>query len=676
MSAPNPIRERIEALRMEIGFHAHRYYALDDPLIPDAAYDALMRELIALEGEWPDLVTMDSPTQRVGAIPLPEFSEVLHAVPLLSLDNAFSEDAVRAFDRRVRERLESDHIVYCAEPKLDGLAVSLRFIEGVLVQAATRGDGHRGEDITHNLRTLPNVPLRLMGQGIPRVLEVRGEVFMPQAGFNAINQRLREQGGKPFANPRNAAAGSLRQLDPRVTATRPLRLVCYGVGQIEEGILPGQHIEILDRLVEWGLTASPERRRVQGPEGCLDYYRALEARRAGLGYDIDGVVYKVDAVAQQRDLGTVSRSPRWAIAHKFPAQEVLTQLLAIDIQIGRTGVLTPVARLVPVAVAGVTVTHATLHNLDEIRRKDIRVGDTLSVRRAGDVIPQIVAAFSEHRAPDAPQFEMPTLCPACGSEIRQVPGQVALRCTAGFYCPAQRKEALCHFASRRALDIEGLGDKLVDQLVDRGLVQTPADLYRLDRETLSTLDRMGEKSADNLLVALDRSRSTTLPRFLFALGIPEVGEATAQTLAQHFGSLEALAQAPESTLQQIPDVGPVVATEIVTFFRQPHHHEVIAALQKAGVTWSNQPSREIHRPLAGMTLVVTGGLTTPRQEMEQWLASQGARMAKSVSRKTTLVIAGRDPGSKLDRAREWDIEVIDEAECYQRFGQPPILLPS
>ncbi|CAK0779199.1 DNA ligase [Gammaproteobacteria bacterium] len=673
MIAPQPIRERLGALRAEIAFHAYRYYGLDDPLIPDEAYDALMRELVALETQWPDLVTLDSPTQRVGVAPSPAFVEVPHAIPLLSLDNAFTDDDVRAFDRRVRERLEADTIVYCAEPKLDGLAVSLRFNEGVLVRAATRGDGSRGEDITQNIRTLPNVPLRLIGQGFPRVLEVRGEVYMPQAGFEALNHRIREQAGKPFANPRNAAAGSLRQLDPRVTASRPLRLVCYGVGQVEDGALPCCHIEILDRLAEWGLTVSPERRRVQGADGCLDYYRRLETRRPDLGYDIDGVVYKVDTVAQQADLGTLSRSPRWAIAHKFPAQEVLTQLLAIDIQVGRTGVLTPVARLAPVSVAGVTVTHATLHNLDEIRRKDIRVGDTVSVRRAGDVIPQIVAALPEHRSPGAPRFDMPATCPACGSEVSQVSGQVALRCTAGLYCPAQRKEALRHFAGRRALDIEGLGDKLVDQLVDRGLVQTPADLYRLDRKTLADLDRMGEKSADNLLVALDRSRSTTLPRFLYALGIPEVGEATAQILAQHFGSLEAIIQADEVTLQQIPDVGPVVATEIVTFFRQPHHHEVIAALQKASVAWSDQAFQETHRPLVGMTLVVTGSLTKPRQEVEQWLVTLGAKMAKSVSRKTTLVIAGRDPGSKLDRARELGIEVIDEAECYQRFGQLPVL---
>ncbi|MCW8882442.1 MAG: NAD-dependent DNA ligase LigA, partial [Sedimenticola sp.] len=532
MTIPASAMSRAVELRDLINLHNYHYYALDDPQIPDSEYDRLLRELQDLESQYPDLVTSESPTQRVGALPLDGFGEVTHRVPMLSLDNAFTDQEMQDFDRRVRERLDySEAVLYAAEPKLDGLAISLRYEGGVLVQAATRGDGSKGEDVTLNVRTIPSVPLRLIGDDWPEVLEVRGEIYMPLAGFNQLNIRAQASGEKGFANPRNAAAGSLRQLDPRITAQRPLAMYCYGFGEISSGPLADTQSEGIKRLTDWGLRISPEMRVVKGVEGCLDYYRQMGERRASLDYDIDGVVFKVDSLDQQRQLGFVSRAPRWAIAQKFPAQEEMTELLAIDIQVGRTGALTPVARLQPVTVAGVTVTNATLHNEDEIKRKDIRVGDTVIIRRAGDVIPQVVRSIAERRPANALPFVMPDHCPECGSDVMRDEAEATIRCSGGLFCPAQRRQAIKHFAARRAMDVEGLGDKLVDQLVAVGLVETPADLYKLTLPAVEGLERMGRKSAENLLQALEKSKQTTFGRFLFALGIREVGEATANALA-------------------------------------------------------------------------------------------------------------------------------------------------
>jgi DNA ligase (NAD+) len=662
MSKPVPARERASELREEIDYHNYRYYVLDNPEIPDSEYDRLLRELQALEAQHPELITADSPTQRVGAEPLDAFDEVLHRVPMLSLDNAFSEQEMADFDRRVRDKLESEQeIVYAAEPKLDGLAISLRYEQGHLVQAATRGDGSRGEDVTHNVRTIPSVPLRLLGEGWPAVLEVRGEVYMPKQGFEALNQRAREAGEKEFANPRNAAAGSLRQLDPRITAERPLAFYCYGFGEIEGGALALSHSAGIEKLRAWGLRISPELKQVTGVDGCLAYYQDLAQRRDRLGYEIDGVVFKVDRLDLQERLGFVSRAPRWAIAQKFPAQEEMTRLLAIDVQVGRTGALTPVARLEPVNVAGVTVTNATLHNLDEIRRKDIRVGDTVIIRRAGDVIPQVLQIVSKRRPKGTVEFTMPDRCPECGSEVIRDEDEAVIRCSGGLFCPAQRKEAIKHFASRRALDIEGLGDKLVEQLVDEGLVEDPSDLFQLAPETLAGLERMGEKSAANLIDALEKSKNTTLARFLFALGIREVGEATARGLALHYGDLQRLQEADEEELQQIQDVGPIVADHIVTFFRQPHNLEVINRLLQAGIHWEQEQATAASTSnLSGKTVVLTGTLSRPRQEIKEQLQAQGAKVTGSVSKKTDYVIAGADAGSKLDKAKSLGVTVLDE----------------
>jgi DNA ligase (NAD+) len=666
MGIPAAVRQRVADLREQIHWHNYRYYALDDPQIPDAEYDRLLRELQQLEQTHPALVTPDSPTQRVGSTPLSAFAQVKHALPMLSLDNAFTDDEIDGFDRRVREQLDAAApILYAAEPKLDGLAVSLRYEGGVLARGATRGDGMIGEDITHNIRTIPSVPLRLLGKHYPRVLEVRGEVFMPKQGFAALNAQALQRGEKIFANPRNAAAGSLRQLDPRVTAARPLEIFCYGVGQVEDGELPVLHSALLARLAEWGLRICPEVQVVTGAAGCLAYYRALLERRAGLPYEIDGVVYKVDRLEQQRSLGFVARAPRWAIAHKFPAQEAFTQVVDIQVQVGRTGALTPVARLEPVAVGGVTVTNATLHNADEVRRKDVRVGDTVIVRRAGDVIPEVVKVLLERRPAGARAFVMPTLCPVCGSRVIRPEGEAVARCVGGLFCSAQRKEALRHFASRRALDIEGLGDKLVDQLVEQGLVRNPADLYHLDARTLADLERMGAKSADKLVQALERSRSTTLARFLYALGIRRVGDTTAQTLADHFGALEALMAADEERLRQIPDIGPVVAAQIRAFFAEAHNREIIDRLRHAGVHWPNAaPKTEaVDRPLADKTFVLTGALASmSRDQAKTRLQALGARVSGSVSAKTSYVVAGADPGSKLAKARALGVTVLTEPE--------------
>jgi DNA ligase (NAD+) len=660
---------RAESLRRAIDYHNYRYYVLDDPEIPDAEYDRLLRELQALEAERPELVTPDSPTQRVGAEPLDAFAEVEHRVPMLSLENALSEEEMRAFDRRVRERLGRETATYVGEPKLDGLAISLLYEQGVLRRGATRGDGRRGEDVTLQVRTIRSIPLRLQGEGWPEVLEVRGEVFMPREGLEAINARALAEGGKIFANPRNAAAGSLRQLDPRVTAERLLEMFCYGFGIVEGGRLADTQSGSLALLKDWGLRISPELRVLEGVEPCIAYHREIEGRRARLAYDIDGVVLKLDSLADQEAMGFVSRAPRWAVAYKFPPQEELTRVLDIQVQVGRTGALTPVARLEPVQVAGVTVTNATLHNEDEIRRKDIRIGDTVIVRRAGDVIPQVMAVVRDRRPSDAREFVMPTSCPICGSDVIRGEGEAASRCTGGLFCPAQRKETIKHFASRRAMDIEGLGDKLVDQLVDRDLVENPADLYRLKQETLADLERMGEKSAVNLIDALSRSRQTTLARFLFALGIREVGEATAQALASHFGDMEALAEASEEELTEVPDVGPVVAAQIHTFFRQAHNREVIQGLLAAGVTWPAVERRPAGKQvLAAKTFVITGTLSRPRDEIKAELQAAGAKVTGSVSAKTDYLVAGDDPGSKLAKARELGVRVVTEEELARLLG--------
>jgi DNA ligase (NAD+) len=680
--------QRAAELREQIDLHNYRYYVLDDPLVPDAEYDRLMRELQALEAAHPELVVPESPTQRVGAKPAQGFGEVHHAIPMLSLDNCFSDDELLAFDRRVRDRLGRDGPVdYVAEPKLDGLAVSLRYEDGVLVQGATRGDGSTGEDITQNVRTVHSIPLRLRGADLPRVLEVRGEVFMPKAGFEKLNRLADERGEKTFVNPRNAAAGSLRQLDPSVTASRPLAFFCYGWGEIEGAELPAKHNDMLKRLRDWGVRVSPEARVVSGAQGCLDYYRDIGERRADLPYEIDGVVYKVDSRDQQQTLGFVSRAPRWAIAHKFPAQEELTRVLDIEFQVGRTGALTPVARLEPVFVGGVTVSNATLHNMDEIERKDVRIGDTVIVRRAGDVIPEIVAVMTDRRPDDARSIEMPATCPVCGSEVVRAEGEAVARCSGGLICSAQRKESIRHFASRRAMDIEGLGDKLVDQLVELGMIDHVDDIYRLQAERLAAIERMGEKSAANLIEAIERSKDTSLARFLFALGIREVGEATARALAAHFGTLQALQEAaledlrseddPEikakdryPRLQAVADVGPAVAANVCHFFAEKRNEEVIRKLREAGVHWPEaKPQGE--GPLKGSTYVLTGTLEhRTRDEAKAALEALGARVSGSVSKKTTAVIAGRDAGSKLDKAEKLGVEILDEAGLNALLEHP------
>ncbi|MBT8429951.1 MAG: NAD-dependent DNA ligase LigA, partial [Gammaproteobacteria bacterium] len=580
------VRAKAQQLREQIERHNYQYYVLDNPLVPDSEYDRLFRSLQQLEAEYPELVSPDSPTQRVGAVPLAAFEQVEHQVPMLSLENALSPEAMVEFDRRVHERLgRDDDVSYAAEPKLDGLAISVRYEDGRLVQAATRGDRTRGENVTQNVRTIASIPLRLLGDDWPPVLEVRGEIFMPRKGFDELNRRQRQQGEKTFANPRNAAAGSLRQLDARITASRPLAMYCYGLGEVAGKRMSRTHSGYMAVLAKWGLPVSPELKVVVGLDACAHYFADIGARRAELAYDIDGVVFKVDSIADQHALGFVSRAPRWAIAQKFPAQEELTTVVAVEFQVGRTGAVTPVARLAPVFVGGVTVSNATLHNMDEVQRKDVRVGDTVYVRRAGDVIPEVVRVLPERRPEKTVRVEMPAHCPVCGSEVERVEGESVARCTGGLYCAAQRKEAVKHFASRRALDIEGLGDKLIEQLVDQGLIKDPADLFDLSVETLAGLERMGEKSARNLVQALDRSRRTTLARFLYALGIREVGEATAQSLARQFGSLERIREAAEEALQETPDVGPVVARHVFTFLRQPHNREVIEKLQAAGIGW-------------------------------------------------------------------------------------------
>ncbi len=675
MSIPENIRQQAQKLRETVELHNYRYYVLDAPIIPDVEFDRLFRELQQLEQRYPQLVTPDSPTQRIGAAPLKEFSQVTHRTPMLSLNNAFAEAEVEVFDRRVCQSLEADNVEYAVEPKFDGLAVSLCYENGIFATGATRGDGYTGEDVTLNLRTVKSIPLHLPG-GLhgnhhPALLEVRGEVLMLKVDFEKLNQQQRDRGEKEFMNPRNAAAGSLRQLDPGITANRRLTFFAYGIGTHAGGGMPhDKHSHVMDYLASLHFPVARERQVVSGAAGLLTYYHAIGAMREQLPYDIDGVVYKVNDLAQQERLGFVSRAPRFAIAHKFPAQEAVTELLGIDVQVGRTGALTPVARLQPVLVGGVTVTNATLHNEDEIRRKDVMIGDHVIVRRAGDVIPEVVAVVMEQRPGNARQFIMPDHCPVCGARAVRLPGEAVTRCTGGLFCPAQRKQALLHFASRRALDIEGLGDKLVEQLVDKAIVRTPADLYKLGIIALASLERMADKSASNVVAAIAKSRSTTLARFIYALGIRNVGEITAKELARYFGNLEQLLTADAESLQQVPDVGPVVAQSIADFFAERHNCEVIEQLRAAGVHWQEgsgaQQAALSSGRIGGRTFVLTGALPNlPREEAKEKIEAAGGKVTGSVSKKTDYVVAGADPGSKYDKAIELGITILDETGLLQ-----------
>jgi DNA ligase (NAD+) len=653
-------------LKDELARLDHAYYVLDAPILPDVEYDQLYRELLAIEQNHPDWVTFDSPSQRVSGQANNLFTEVKHVVPMLSLNNALENDEAVAFDRRCREGLELAVIKYAAELKFDGLAISLRYEKGILTQAATRGDGYSGEDVTANIRTIKAIPLKLKGADLPDVMEVRGEVFMSHKDFNALNQSAIEKSEKTFANPRNAAAGSLRQLDPKITAQRTLSFYAYGIGQCQpQQLMPQSHSELLDIYQQWGLPVCEHREVVKGIDGLVSFYEKVGQLRDQLPYDIDGVVYKVNAREQQEDLGFVSRAPRFAIAHKFPAQEALTIVLGIDVQVGRTGAITPVARLAPVVVGGVTVTNATLHNEDEVRRKDIHVGDTVIVRRAGDVIPEVVSAILEKRPVTATSFVMPTQCPVCGSHIEKLEGEAIARCSGGLFCPAQRKQALLHFAQRRAMDIDGLGEKIVDQLVDLQIVRTPADLYQLGLMALANLERMGEKSAENLLVAIQKSRTNTLARFIFALGIRHVGESTAKDLAKYYGTIQALMDAQEEDLLQVNDVGPVVAKSLMGFLQESHNREVIEQLLSAGLVLEVEQS-QINPALVGKTFVLTGTLPTmSRDQAKLLLENAGAKVAGSVSAKTSYVVAGEEAGSKLEKAQQLGVPVIDEAELLK-----------
>jgi len=664
MSDKAQAEQKILQLREQLNHHSSQYYVLDDPEISDAEYDRLYRELQFLEKNHPELITTDSPTQRVGDKPLDGFTQVKHEVPMLSLDNVFNETELMDFNKRVQQRLETeDDIVFAAEPKLDGLAASLVYENGILIRAGTRGDGTTGEDITQNIRTIHSIPLKLQGENVPSLLEVRGEVFMPKAGFEKLNQRARENDEKPFANPRNAAAGSLRQLDPRITAQRPLAMYCYAVGKIEGTAPLNTHSEMLNQLQQWGLPLCKERQTVVGVEGCLNYFKQMSEKRDGLSYEIDGIVYKVDSLKQQKELGFVAKAPRWAIAHKFPAQEEITTVNDITFQVGRTGAITPVARLEPVFVGGVTVSNATLHNMDEVYRKDVRVGDQVIVRRAGDVIPEVVRVVPGSRKQGAEKIKMPTHCPECGSEIEREQGESIARCSGGLFCGAQRKESIKHFASRKAMDVDGLGDKLVEQLVDAGLIDHVDDLYTLTVEQVSKLERMGEKSAQNLIDGLQQSKHISLARFIYALGIREVGEATARTLAQHFTTLDSIKNADEESLQQVEDVGPVVAAHIVKFFRQQHNVHIINKLINVGITWDAIEAVEAEeQTLQGKTFVLTGTLTLmTRDDAKKALQARGAKVTGSVSKNTSYVVVGDSPGSKATKAEQLGVEILDEA---------------
>ncbi len=657
----DPLLQEAVALRRQIEEHNRRYYVLDEPTIPDAEYDRLFRRLQEIESLAPDLVPEDSPTHRVGGRPVPGFAEVGHRTPMLSLNNAFAEEEVRGFDERIRKTLNVEAVEYSVEPKFDGLAVSLTYQDGVFFRGATRGDGATGEDVSANLRTVRSIPLRLERSECPAQFEVRGEVLMFRADFESLNKRQNAAGAKEFVNPRNAAAGSLRQLDSHVTAQRQLRFFAYGAVSAEPAC--STHSELLDHLAALGFPVAVERGNATGADGLLSYFGGIGKMRGELPYAIDGVVYKVNRLDWQRQLGFVSRAPRFAVAHKFPAEEELTQVIGIDVQVGRTGALTPVARLKPVFVGGVTVTNATLHNEDELRRKDVRLGDTVVVRRAGDVIPEVVSVVLEKRLSDAPEFSMPADCPVCGSKVTKSPDEAVARCSGGLFCPAQRKQALLHFASRRAMDVEGLGDKLVDQLVDAEMVSTPADLYRLESSSLARLERMAEKSAANLLAALDKSRRTTLQRFIFALGIRNVGEATARDLAAHFGSLDRVMAADIEALESVPDVGPIVAKSIRQFFDEPHNRHVIEGLRATGVAWEEGEGRPATAIEKAKTFVLTGMLPTmTRDDARAMIEAKGHKVAGSVSKKTDYVVAGADAGSKLAKAQELGVAILDENE--------------
>ena len=660
------LQQQIDTLRQDLRRYEYEYHVLDNPTIPDAEYDRLFHQLKALEAAYPELITADSPTQRVGAKPLSGFAHIRHEIPMLSLDNAFSDEEFYAFVKRIEDRLIRlpDPLTFCCEPKLDGLAVSILYVNGVLTQAATRGDGTTGEDITANIRTIRNIPLQLLMDNPPTRLEVRGEVFMPHAGFERLNQQALEKGEKTFANPRNAAAGSLRQLDPKITSKRPLVLNAYGIG-IAEGVdLPNTHYDRLQWLKSIGIPVNPEIRLCNGTDEVLDFYRDIQNKRSSLGYDIDGTVLKINDIALQEKLGFISKAPRWAIAYKFPAQEELTRLNDVEFQVGRTGAITPVAKLEPVFVAGVTVSNATLHNGDEIERLDIAIGDTVVIRRAGDVIPQIIGVLHDRRPADARPIVFPETCPVCDSAIVRIEGEAVARCTGGLFCAAQRKEALKHFVSRKAMDIDGVGGKLIEQLVDRELIHTPADLFKLDLTTLTRLERMGAKSAENALASLEKAKHTTLARFIFALGIREVGEATALNLANHFKTLEALQNADLEALQQVPDVGEVVANRILAFWHEPHNVAVVNDLIAQGVHWETVETKEVtENRFKGKTVVLTGTLTQMgRNEAKALLQDMGAKVSGSVSAKTDFVIAGDAAGSKLTKAQELGVAVLTEEE--------------
>ncbi|TYA32248.1 NAD-dependent DNA ligase LigA [Aggregatibacter actinomycetemcomitans] len=659
------IQQQIDDLRKTLRHHEYQYHVLDDPQIPDSEYDRLFHQLKALEQQHPELVTADSPTQRVGARPLSEFAQIRHEIPMLSLDNAFSNEEFFSFVKRIQDRLAlvPEPLTFCCEPKLDGLAVSILYVNGVLSQAATRGDGTTGEDITQNIRTIRNIPLQLLTDNPPARLEVRGEVFMPHAGFERLNERALEHGEKTFANPRNAAAGSLRQLDPKITSQRPLMLNAYSIG-IAEGVeLPPTHFERLQWLKSVGIPVNNEIQLCDGIENVLNFYRTIMAKRSSLGYDIDGAVLKINDIALQQRLGFISKAPRWAVAYKFPAEEVRTRLLDVEFQIGRTGAVTPVAKLEPVSVGGVTVSNATLHNNDEIKRLGISIGDIVLIRRAGDVIPQVIKLVHKAKKGNKP-IVFPTHCPVCDSLIIRIEGEAVARCTGGLFCAAQRKEALKHFVSRKAMDIDSVGGKLIEQLVDRELIHTPADLFKLDLTTLTRLERMGPKSAENALASLEKAKNTTLARFIFALGIRDVGEATALNLANHFKTLEALQNADLEQLQQVPDVGEVVANRIFVFWREAHNVAVVEDLIAQGVHWETVDVQEVkENPFKGKTVVLTGTLSQMgRNDAKALLQQLGAKVSGSVSAKTDYVIAGEAAGSKLSKAAELGVQVLSEEE--------------
>ena len=667
------IKTELEQLKAMLRKYEHHYHVLDEPLVPDAEYDRVMNQLKNLEWQYPELITPDSPTQRVGAKPLEGFAQVTHQIPMLSLDNAFSNEDLDGFLRRIEDRLtlNIEQLDFCCEPKLDGLAVSILYVDGVLTQAATRGDGFTGEDITANIRTIRNIPLKLNTPTPPARLEVRGEVFMPQKGFEALNERALEKGEKTFANPRNAAAGSLRQLDPRITYQRPLEFNAYSIGAYEsDDELPTTHFARLQWLKELALPINGEIVLAKGRKALLAFYQQIQQKRSDLGYDIDGTVLKVNEIALQEQLGFVSRAPRWAIAYKFPAQEEMTILNDVEFQVGRTGAITPVAKLEPIFVAGVTVSNATLHNGDEIERLGIAIGDTVIIRRAGDVIPQVVGVVAERRPENAKKIHFPTACPVCHSAVIRVEGEAVARCTGGLFCAAQRKEALKHFVSRKAMDIDGVGEKLIEQLMERELIHTPADLFKLDHTTLMRLERMGEKSANNALQSIEKAKNTTLPRFLFALGIRDVGEATAQNLANHFGTLTAIRQADFESLKQVQDVGDVVANRIVRFWQEPHNVEVVEDLIAQGVNWQDIVQQEIaDNPLKDKTVVLTGTLTQlTRDQAKAILQQLGCKVAGSVSAKTDYLIAGEKAGSKLAKAQELGVKILSEQDLVQLAG--------